>query len=116
MSMALTKTIHLGEISVEVRELTVGEIRHLLKMMAEGDSSDVISSTLLPEISLTELALMTDLDVDQLDDLAPSQLRKVFEATREVNTDFFVLRERIVEVGKQVLGKLSEGSKETLVP
>ncbi len=56
MSMALTKTIHLGEISVEVRELTVGEIRHLLKMMAEGDSSDVISSTLLPEISLTELA------------------------------------------------------------
>ena len=116
MSMSLTKTIRLGEISVEVRELTVGEIRHLLKMMAEGDSSDVISSTLLPEISLTELALMTDLDVDQLDDLAPSQLRKVFEATREVNTDFFVLRERIVEVGRQVLGKLSEGSKETLVP
>jgi hypothetical protein len=107
MSMALKQSVPLGEITVQVRELTVGEIRQLLKTMAEGGDGDLVEYALLEEIGLRELQLMTDLELEIIEDLAPSQLRQVFEACREINKDFFALRGRIEDAGRRVLERLS---------
>ncbi|MFV3367562.1 hypothetical protein ACNFH5_05205 [Pseudomonas sp. NY15435] len=116
MSMALTQTVRLGEVIVQVRELTVGEIRQMLKSMAEGGDGDMVDYAVLEEIGLRELLLMTDLEQEIIEGLAPSQLRKVYEACREINKDFFALRARVEETGRVVLAKLSGSSSETPVP
>ncbi|MCP1606461.1 hypothetical protein [Pseudomonas citronellolis] len=115
MSMALKQTLDFDGLRVEVRELTVGEIRQLLKTMADG-GGDLVDDMLLEEIGLAELQLMTNLEPEQLDDLAPSQLRQVYEACREVNKDFFDLRARVEQVGQRILAKLSGSSNETPAP
>lgn len=107
MSMALKQTVSLGEINVQVRELTVGEIRQLLKTMAEGADGDLVEYAILEEIGLRELQLMTDLELEIIEDLAPSQLREVYQACREINKDFFALRGRVEETGRRVLERLS---------
>lgn len=116
MSMALKQTLDFDGLRVEVRELTVGEIRQLLKTMADGSGGDLVDSMLLEEIGLAELQLMTNLEPEQLDDLTPGQLRKVYEACREVNKDFFDLRGRVEQVGRRILEKLSSSSNETQAP
>ncbi|MCP1724100.1 hypothetical protein [Pseudomonas citronellolis] len=113
--MALKQTLDFDGLRVEVRELTVGEIRQLLKTMADG-GGDLVDDMLLEEIGLAELQLMTNLEPEQLDDLAPSQLRQVYEACREVNKDFFDLRARVEQVGQRILAKLSGSSNETPAP
>lgn len=116
MSMALKRTIPLGEIQVEVRELTVGEIRLLLKQMSDESDTDLVEYALLEEIGLRELQLMTDLDPEILNDLAPSQLRTVYEACRDMNADFFALRGRLEERGRAILARLCGGLNETQAP
>lgn len=116
MSMALKKTLDFDGLQVVVRELTVGEIRQLLKSMAEVGDGDVVDHLLLEEIGLRELQLMTSLEPENLDDLAPSQLHQVYEACREVNKDFFVLRERVGDNGRRVLEMLSSSLSETPAP
>lgn len=116
MSMALKKKIPLGDIQVEVRELTVGEIRQLLKLMAEESDTDIVEYALLDEIGLRELQMMTDLEKEFVDDLAPSQLRQVYEACRDMNPDFFALRGRLEERGRAILARLSGSLNETQAP
>lgn len=116
MSMTLTKTIPLGALSVTVRELTVGEIRAWLKRTADGAGDDLVGDTLIAEISLADLMAMTDVKQDDLDNLTPNQVRELFDACREVNKDFFGLRERIEETGRRLLEQLSSDLSETPAP
>lgn len=113
MDMNLTKVVQVGELGVTVRELTVGEVRVLFKRLAEAGNPDAVSDTLLSEISLSDLEAMTNLTPAQIEDLTPSQLRRVFEVCREVNPDFFGLRDRVELLGRHLLEKLSSGSNGT---
>lgn len=115
MSMTLTKTIQLPDLMVTVRELTVGEIRAWMKRTADG-GYDPVDDTLLQEVSLADLYGMTDLKAGQAENLTPSQLRLVFEGCREVNPDFFGLRDRIESAGRQILERLSSDLSETPAP
>ena len=115
MSMTLTKTIQLPDLMVTVRELTVGEIRAWMKRTADG-GYDPVDDTLLQEVSLADLYAMTDLPAGQAENLTPSQLRLVFEGCREVNPDFFGLRDRIESAGRQILERLSSDLSETPAP
>ena len=112
MSMTLSQTVQLGGLSVTVRELTVGEIRAWMKRMAETGNPDPVSDVLLPEISLVDLQAMTDLEPEQMEALTPSQLRQVFAACREVNRDFFALRDSVQDLGR-LLDHPSTSPKET---
>lgn len=116
MSMTLTRTVQIDGMRVTVRELTVGEIRAMMKRLAEAANPDPVGDTLLDEISLADLQAMTDLEPEHLDELTPSQLRQVFEACREVNRDFFALRERVESLGRLMLERLSNSSNETPAP
>ena len=115
MSMTLTKTIQLPDLVVTVRELTVGEIRAWMKHTADG-GYDPVDDTLLQEVSLADLYGMTDLKAGQAENLTPSQLRLVFDGCREVNPDFFGLRDRIESAGRQILERLSSDLSETPAP
>ena len=115
MSMTLSKPIQLPDLVVTVRELTVGEIRAWIKRTAEG-GHDPVDDLLLQETSLGDLYAMTDLQPGQAESLTPSQLRLVFDGCREVNPDFFGLRDRIESAGRQILERLSSDLSETSAP
>ncbi|MBK0415187.1 hypothetical protein JD974_12305 [Chromobacterium haemolyticum] len=76
---------------VHCRELTVAEIRALF----EYAPADQVDAFLLPGISLTELAAMTDLSLEEMAALPPSQLEKVLADCREVNSYFFDMQARL---------------------
>lgn len=107
----MTRTVVIGEggeapLAVTVRELTVGEIRAWLKDLqsesAEIQSGrmepDLIDVMLLRDVSLQDVRRMSSLTAEQVEGLAPSQLRDVVAAARELNEDFFALRAGLLSV------------------
>lgn len=80
-----------NERDVHCRELTVAEIRALF----ECPPVDQVDALLLPGISLTELAAMTNLPLEEMAELPPSQLEKVLADCREVNSYFFGMQARL---------------------
>ena len=97
----IQKTIEIAGITVAVRELTVAEIRAALKMEeSDGKSSadtDAVDMFLFADISLPDICRMTDLTLEKMAELKPSELRQVAESCREVNADFFALRGRVLK-------------------
>ncbi|WP_165669325.1 hypothetical protein [Metapseudomonas otitidis] len=109
--MAMTKTSKTG---IQCRELTVAEIRDWLKSMeARAVEPDLVRDSLLPDFTLDDLERMTDATAEQLGGMTPSELRELGEDCKAVNPDFFDLRERIGEAGRQVLVRLSGDLNET---
>ena len=95
------KTIGIAGNTVTVRELTVAEIRSALKMEeSDGKTSadtDAVDMFLFEDISLPDICRMTDLTLEKMSELKPSELRQVAEACQEVNSDFFALRGRVLK-------------------
>ena len=95
------KTIEIAGVTVTVRELTVSEIRSALKMEeSDGKTSadtDAVDMFLFEDISLPDICRMTDPSLEKMAEFKPSELRQVAEACREVNTDFFALRGRVLK-------------------
>lgn len=102
--LAVTRTVVIGEggdapLAVTVRELTVSEIRAwLADVQKASDSVDVIDVMLLRDVSLQDVQRMSSLAAEQVEGLAPSQLREVVAAARELNEDFFALRAGLLSV------------------
>lgn len=90
MKKSKITTLDIGR-DVVCRELTVSEIRALF----ESPPADQVDALLLPGISLTELAAMTDLSLEDMAALPPSQLEKVLADCREVNSYFFDMQARL---------------------
>lgn len=114
--MRKTKTIKIDSKEITVKELRVKDIRLILEsgQRLETDFSQ------MPEI----LKMVTDLPFEELEEFAPSELKIIWEAFREVNSDFLdlVARSGITEVLKNsILKDLTDSfaalSKEdTLMP
>lgn len=86
--MRKTKTIKIGDREITVKELRVKDIRQILET-AENENDDFLKQIegLLP--------LVTDLKLKDMEDMAPSELKVLWEAFREVNSDFLSLTERL---------------------
>jgi hypothetical protein len=104
--MRRTKTITLGDPAREVtfRELTVAEIRNWLAALekAEGGAVDFVSEGLLEEGSLSDVVLMSDLTLEELDLMAPSEIEALIPVCQELNSRFFTLRNRLVLASRAV--------------
>jgi len=81
--MRRTKTIKIDEREITVKELRVKDIRQLIEKAEDLDKGFEQMEGMLP--------LATNLSLSQLEDMAPSELKKVWESFREVNAVFFDL-------------------------
>ena len=79
--MRQTKTIKIDEREITVKELRVKDIRQLIEKAEDLDKGFEQMEGMLP--------LATNLSLSQLEDMAPSELKKVWESFREVNAVFF---------------------------
>lgn len=93
---------------VEVRELTIGEIRSWLAELTEqlersfddeavNEPVDLVGEHLLDDMTLDDLVRMTDLDHDGINELSQSALDQVAATARELNPRFFGMRRRLLE-------------------
>ena len=109
--MRLTKTIEVGDQAVHVKEITVAELRQWwAEVQAGAGGGDAVDGALFADLSLTDLARMTSLTSEVIDTLAPSEIRLVIDACREVNPDFFAMQERLANIGRSLLSGISSAS------
>jgi len=102
--MRKSKKITIDDKKITVYELRVKDVRKLISA-AENIETDF---TGLKEV----LPAVTDLSIADLDNLAPSELKTLWDAFKEVNADFFALLEKsgIVKVLKDSMGSSLTGS------
>ena len=93
--MRRTETLKLGDNSVTLRELTMGEVRGMLLSRPEQDTVDYL---LFDDITLGELMQMTDLSKETIDNLTQSELDTVRVKAKELNPHFFAMLNRIKEL------------------
>jgi hypothetical protein len=87
--MRKIKTIRIDDKEITVKELRVIDIK---KLFNEG-KNDGIDQTLLANLSL-----ITDLSEKIFEEMAPSELLQIWEAVKEVNSDFLELIARNMDV------------------
>lgn len=101
--MPATLPILLGERSVTVRELTVGEVRDWLVETEAGSNDDPIQALALEECGLADLSRMSDIDADALEGFAPSELAPIVAACKKLNPHFFRVRAALSGVARLML-------------
>ncbi|SPD72565.1 hypothetical protein PITCH_A140045 [uncultured Desulfobacterium sp.] len=94
--MRKSKTIKVDDKEIVVKELRVKDIR---KIAEEAEKDDVEKR--IPEL----LPLATDLALHEMEDMAPSELKVVWEAFKEVNADFLSVMEGL-GIGKALKNSL----------
>ncbi len=84
----ITKTIKFKGIDISVKELTVAQLEEVLQDATTG-SMTMIDRVFNPDfISERMIVLSTGLDAAELCTVAPSELRPIVDAVKEVNPDF----------------------------
>lgn len=86
--MRKSKTIKIDDKEITIKELKVKDIRKLLEM-PETDKDDTM------ELVEKFLPVVTDLKLSDLDEMAPSELKILWEAFKEVNADFLEVTGRL---------------------
>lgn len=95
------KVMKVGDLSVTVREITLGEARSWVKAMAATEA-ETIDLLFFEDFSIPDLRLMTDLTAESIDSMSASQLREVYAAAKDLNADFFGFRARLLALAKSV--------------
>lgn len=90
--MALRERVPVGAMSVEVRELTVAEVRDWLLAREVGAPVDPVYALALDDCSLEDIAAMCSTPAEQLAGAAPSDLEGLVAACRRINPHFFRVR------------------------
>lgn len=112
-ALGITRTVVLGEggdapLAVTVRELTVEEIRNWMAS-AQDASPDLVNNLLLRDVSLEDLPHLSSLTPAQINGRTPSELQRVLDAAREVNTHFFALLAAVGTLARQMQSAASSG-------
>jgi hypothetical protein len=101
-----SRSIRIEGRDFEIREMTAGEIldweHELERQIREGNVS-ATDQILIEAFSLTDLAQMSRMTLDQVRDLPPSVLDQLADACKEVNSHFFRQREMLVAPLKSAL-------------
>ncbi|MFC7422057.1 hypothetical protein ACFQNF_19545 [Iodobacter arcticus] len=98
--MRAVKTLTVGDISFEVRELTVADIRLWLQELINSAEPDLVAEALFNDISLADIPRLSSLTMAQVETMTPSELRQVIDAAKGVNADFFTLRNKLIQAAR----------------
>ena len=101
--MRKMKTVKIDDREITVKELRVKDIRRIMEQAEAENFSMAAVGDLLP--------LAVDLDPAAVEDLAPSEIKILWEAFREVNGAFFDLAAR-VGVGKALAAEIEKSLTE----
>lgn len=117
MTIAATMTVQIAGGSITLRELTVGQIRLWMKRVETVLSeSDMLDALLFEDFSLSDLREMIaeQSEPDLLEKATPSEIReKLLPAAREINRDFFSMRDRLAIVANRVAQRIEDGAGKT---
>jgi len=94
--MRKSKTVKIDDKEITVKELRVKDIRFILETAEHAEDDDLLKQT------NTLLPLVADIKLDDIEVMAPSEIKILWEAFQEVNADFL-----------SVIGRL--GIKEALI-
>lgn len=105
-ALATHRTVTLREgsatpVAVTVRELTVADIRMWMADAQEA-SPDLVDNLLLKDVSLQDLTHLSSLTPEQMDGLTPSELQRVLDEAKELNSHFFDLLAGVQTLAKQM--------------
>lgn len=101
----LIEEITIGETTLTVRELTVGEVREWFKKMANPTEADVVGDMLFGNYALNDLTVMSSVEVGQLDKFSVSEIEKLAEACKKLNASFFQFRAKLEDIGRSLTQK-----------
>ncbi len=115
------RNIEVAGRTVTIREVTLKDYRTWLKdVIAQSRQEEIplysVDRDLFEDFALTDLPRFTDLSVDQLDEMHPSDLRKIIAAIKVVNPDFFEMRGRMRNTANQVLSMMEGHLKSLSAP
>ena len=101
--MRVIREIEVAGLKIQVRELTLKEIRAWFKSVSSPENgNDLVDATLFEEFSVSDLLVLTDLSMERIDGMTPTDVREVVAVAKEVNADFFAMRNRLVGLGRQI--------------
>jgi len=101
--MAATHQITLGERTVTIKELTVGEVRDWLTEVENERAEDPVHALALSECSLSDLARMSDIGIKSMEAFTPSELVDLVKACKDLNPHFFRVRAALSGVARMML-------------
>ena len=105
----LTRPVTLpDDISVTVKELTVGEVRNWLLDAETGVEGDPLHALVLEECSFDDLARMSDIDARALEGYTPSELAPLVAAAKELNPHFFRVRAALTATARAVQREIEQ--------
>jgi hypothetical protein len=105
--MKSTKQISVNGKTVNLKELTVVEVRQWMKDLEKVQTTDfdLVTEGIMQDVSLNDLLRMSDLTMTDLDEMAPSEIDIILATCRELNPHFFQLRDRLVNAARTLPGK-----------
>jgi len=104
--MAAQVEVLVGERTVIVRELTVAEVRSWVAEIEAGAIADPLRALVLDDCTLDDLARMTDISADEMEQHTVGELLSVRDKARALNPHFFKVREALVSVSRQITAGL----------
>lgn len=116
--MRVLREIALDGRKVLVRELTMAELRVWLSEQAGKPSADIVDE-LFPDddLRISDLPFFCDLSQDDLAGYAPSEIKPIIAAIREVNADFFpIWHRRLIEVNQLIAQTASSIASPAALP
>ena len=84
----------IGEKMIDVKELTVAEVRDWFNSLATTDP-ELVGDYLFEECTLYDLQIMTNANDAMLDSMTQSQIRELIEKCKMRNPDFFAFRAKL---------------------
>lgn len=88
------KVVKVADVEFTVKELSVAEVRVMLKGL-DDQELDVVGDFLLQGVRLRDLQVMTSLTEHQVETFLPSQLEIVVQHCKEMNRTFFAMEDRL---------------------
>ena len=110
--MRKIKTIKIDDREITVKELRIRDIMDLAEALDQGNLMETLKA---------ELPRLTDFPADQLEELAPSEIRQILDAAKVVNADFLsgaravglgkVLEQAVASIGQTFGGLAAVSSR-----
>ncbi|MCB1723202.1 MAG: hypothetical protein KDJ39_05860 [Gammaproteobacteria bacterium] len=112
--MAREKRLQIGDKEVTIRELSAAEIRDWMAN-AESRANEStkmvdLADLLFEDVTFHDLTVMTNVTLDQLYLMAPSELREIADGCREINSHFFNMADRLKPVMDAVAQAMTSAS------